>query len=157
MKALVTGGGGFVGSKVVEMLRERGDDVRTIARGAYPMLERLGAVHIRGDLADQKAVRDAVDGVDVVIHVAAKAGVWGDKAEYEQSNVDGTQNVIDACVERGVERLVMTSSPSVTFDGHDAKNANETLPYPSKHLYHYGRTKAEAERRVLKANATPHK
>lgn len=155
MRVLVTGGGGFVGSKVVEMLRQRGDDVRTVARGDYPALRALGAEHVRGDLGDKKTVYDAVDGCDVVIHVAAKAGVWGDAADYERSNVTGTQNIIDACVDKSVERLVMTSSPSVTFDGGDAKNADETLPYASKHLYHYGRTKAEAERRVLKANATP--
>ena len=129
--------------------------MRTLARGDHPALAALGCVQVRGDLADAKTVRDAVDGVECVIHVAAKAGVWGDAADYEATNVTGPQNVIDACVDNGVERLVMTSSPSVTFDGGDAENANETLPYASKHLYHYGRTKAEAERRVLRANATP--
>lgn len=157
MKALVTGGGGFVGFKLAQMLRARGDDVRTIARGAYPKLAEIGAEHVRGDLSDKAAARAAVAGVDVVFHVAAKAGVWGKAAEYETSNIDGTQHLLDACVDEGVGRFVMTSSPSVTFDGGDAKHADETLPYPSKHLYHYGRTKAEAERRVLRANATPHK
>jgi nucleoside-diphosphate-sugar epimerase len=51
-----------------------------------------------------------------------------------------------------VKRFVFTSSPSVTFDGGDAIHANESLPYPPKHLAHYPRTKAEAERRVLAAN-----
>ena len=157
MKALVTGGGGFVGFTVAKMLRARGDDVRTIARGHYPKLDHIGAVHIRGDLSDRKAAFDAVDGVDTVFHVAAKVGVWGDAADYQKSNVDATQHLIDACVEKGVERLVMTSSPSVTFGGGDAENADETLPYPSKHLCHYGRTKAEAERRVLRSNGTPHR
>jgi 2-alkyl-3-oxoalkanoate reductase len=157
VKALVTGGGGFVGFAVAKMLRARGDEVRTIARSAYPKLEEIGAEHVRGDLADKAAVRAAVEGVDVVFHVAAKAGIWGDAADYERSNVEGTQNLLDACVHEGVGRLVMTSSPSVTFDGGDAKNADESIPYPDKHLYHYGRTKAEAERRVLKANGTPHR
>lgn len=153
----MTGGGGFVGFEVARMLRARGDDVRTLARGDYPKLKDIGAEHVRGDLANKKDATDAVAGCDVVIHVAAKAGMWGAPADYEKSNITGTQNLLDACVEHGVGRLVMTSSPSVTFDGGDAKNANESLPYPKTHLYHYGRTKAEAERRVLKANATPHK
>ncbi len=157
MKVLVTGGGGFVGFKVVEMLRKRGDDVRVIARGEHPRVVGAGAELVRGDLADKEVAPAGVDGVDAVVHVAAKAGVWGDPADYERSNVTATQNVIDACVAAGVDRLVMTSSPSVTFHGGDTLNGDESLPYASKHLYHYGRTKAESERRVLKANATPHK
>lgn len=156
MKVLVTGGGGFVGFHIACMLRERGDEVRTIARGDYPKLVALGVEHIRGDIADKSAITAAAKGMDAVVHVAAKAGIWGKAAEYDKSNVDGTQHVIDACLENGVERLVMTSSPSVTFSGEDAKNANESLPYAQKHLYDYGRTKAEAERRVLAANGTPH-
>jgi nucleoside-diphosphate-sugar epimerase len=154
LKALVTGGGGFVGFALAKMLRARGDEVRTVARGAYPQLEGIGAVHIRGDLADPQVTREALDGVDTVFHVAAKAGVWGHRADYERSNVTATRTLLDACMAKGVKRLVMTSSPSVTFDGGHAKNATETLPYASKHLYHYGRTKAEAERMVLAANGT---
>jgi nucleoside-diphosphate-sugar epimerase len=71
--------------------------------------------------------------------------------------VQGTQHVIDACVENAVERLVYTSSSSVTFAGKDAVDADESMPYPKRHLYDYGRTKAEAERRVLVANGTPHR
>ncbi|MBI1949508.1 MAG: NAD-dependent epimerase/dehydratase family protein [Deltaproteobacteria bacterium] len=157
MKALVTGGGGFVGKELVRMLRARGDTVRVLARGDYPELRALGVETVRGDIADKAAVKQAALGMDVVFHVAAKAGIWGDAEEYEQSNVTGTQNVLDACVEGAVERLVYTSSSSVTFAGKDALDADESMPYPDKHLYDYGRTKAEAERRVLAANGTPHK
>jgi nucleoside-diphosphate-sugar epimerase len=157
MKALVTGGGGFLGKAIVRMLLQRGDDVLVLGRSAYPDVAAMGATCLRGDVADVAIVKEAVAGVDVVFHVAAKAGVWGDPGEYERANVDGTQNVIDACIARGVPRLVHTSSPSVTFDGGDAVGADERLPYPPTHLYHYGRTKAEAERRVLQANAQPHK
>jgi nucleoside-diphosphate-sugar epimerase len=157
MKALVTGGGGFLGKAIVRMLVARGDDVRVLGRSDYPDVAALGATCIKGDVADLRTVKDACNGVDVVFHVAAKAGVWGDPAEYERANVDGTQNVIDACLSRGVGRLVHTSSPSVTFDGGDAAGADESLPYPARHLYHYGRTKAEAERRVVQANAQPHR
>jgi nucleoside-diphosphate-sugar epimerase len=157
MKALVTGGGGFLGKAIVRMLIARGDVVSVLGRSDYPDVSALGATCIKGDVADAAIVKDAVADQDVVFHVAAKAGVWGKAADYDSANIDGTQNVIDACSLRGVPRLVHTSSPSVTFDGGDAKNADESLPYPAKHLYDYGRTKAEAERRVLAANAQPHK
>jgi nucleoside-diphosphate-sugar epimerase len=157
MKALVTGGGGFLGKAIVRMLVARGDDVRVLGRNDYPEVAALGATCIKGDVVDLPTVKDAVADRDVVFHVAAKAGVWGDPRDYERANVEGTQNVIDACLSRGVGRLVHTSSPSVTFDGGDAIGADERLPYPRSHLYHYGRTKAEAERRVLQANAQPHK
>jgi nucleoside-diphosphate-sugar epimerase len=156
-RALVTGGGGFLGAVLTKMLRERGDDVRVLARGDYPKLRELGVETVRGDVADAATARKAVAGCDVVFHVASKAGIWGDPLEYERSNVDGTQHIIDACVEQGVERLVYTSSSSVVFSGGELIGGNESLPYPKSHLYEYGRTKAEAERRVLKANATPHK
>lgn len=152
MKILVTGAGGFVGGVITRMLRARGDEVRTVARGDYPELIKLGCEHHRGDLADPAVAQAAVAGRDAVIHVAAKAGVWGKAGDYESSNITATQHLLDACVQHGVKRFVFTSSPSVTFDGGDAKNANESLPSPAKHLAHYPRTKAEAERRVLAAN-----
>lgn len=152
MKVLVTGAGGFVGGVVARMLRARGDEVRTVARGDYPELTKLGCTQVRGDLSEAKVAQEAAAGVDAIIHVAAKAGVWGKAAEYESSNVTATQNLLDAAAQHGVKRFVFTSSPSVTFDGGDALHANESLPYPAKHLTHYPRTKAEAERRVLAAN-----
>jgi nucleoside-diphosphate-sugar epimerase len=156
MKVLVTGAGGFVGGVVARMLRARGDEVRTVARGDYPALTALGCTHVRGDLSQAGVAEAAIGDADTVIHVAAKAGMWGPAAEYEASNITATQRLLDACVARGVSSLVFTSSPSVTFDGGDAKGADESLPYPATFLAHYPRTKAEAERRVLAANGTPH-
>ncbi len=150
--ALVTGGGGFMGKALVLMLRARGDDVRVLARGDYPDLREVGVQTLRGDIVDAAAVREAVAGTDVVFHVAAKASMWGKPSEYEAANVDGTQHVLDACVAAGTTRLVHTSSPSVTFDGNDSVNADESLPYPARQPYPYPRTKAEAERRVLAAH-----
>lgn len=152
MKALVTGGGGFLGSRIVDQLLARGDPVRVCARGAYPELEHRGVSFVRGDLAVPKVAQEAVAGCDVVFHVAAKAGIAGPLADYWRANVLATLNVIDACRRAGVRKLVYTSSPSVVFDGRDMENANESVPYPAEHHGHYPRTKAEAERLVLKAD-----
>ena len=153
MKALVTGGGGFLGGVIVRMLRERGDEVRSFSRGEYPALAAVGAEQVRGSLEDRDAVVAAAAGCDLVFHVAAKAGIWGSYHDFYQANVVGTENVIAACLHNGINRLVYTSSPSVVFDGSDVEGGNESLPYPDSYEAHYPATKAMAEQSVLAANS----
>lgn len=153
MKVLVTGGSGFLGGVIVRMLRERGDEVRSFSRGEHPSLAALGVEQIRGGLDDKNAVIAAAKGCDLVFHVAAKAGVWGSYHDFYQTNVVGTQNVVAACRQNGISKLVYTSSPSVVFDGNDVEGGNETLPYPPRHEAHYPATKALAEQLVLAANS----
>lgn len=152
MKTLVTGGGGFLGKAIVERLLARGDEVRVLARGAYPELEEMGAETIRGDVADAEVVDRAVAGVDVVFHVAAKAGVWGKYEEFYRANVEGTRVIIEACKKHGVNKLVYTSSPSVIGGSEDLLGVDESVEYPTRYLAHYPATKAEAERMVMAAN-----
>ena len=153
MKALVTGGGGFLGKTIVKMLVERGDEVTTFQRGQYPELDKLGVKSVRGDLAtDTTALTDAVEGCDIVFHVAAKAGVWGTYQQYQNANITGTLNVINACKEKHVKHLVYTSSPSVVFSGKNEDGIDESTKYPVKYLTHYPKTKAIAEQTVLQAN-----
>uniref|UniRef100_C6E976 3-beta hydroxysteroid dehydrogenase/isomerase n=1 Tax=Geobacter sp. (strain M21) TaxID=443144 RepID=C6E976_GEOSM len=152
MKALVTGGGGFLGSAIVRQLLARGDQAVSFSRGEYPELAALGVEQRRGDLSDLEAVAEAARGCDVVFHVAGKAGIWGKFEEYYLANVTGTENVIEACRRLGIERLVHTSSPSVVFDGSDVEGGNESLPYPAHFEAHYPHTKALAEQAVLAAN-----
>ncbi|MEE9294120.1 MAG: NAD-dependent epimerase/dehydratase family protein [Phycisphaerae bacterium] len=152
MKALVTGGGGFLGRAVVEQLLARGDQVRSLARGDYPDLEAMGVEVIRGDIRNAEAVRKACADCDVVFHVAGKSGFWGDYAQYYEPNVRGTQNVLAGCRACGVGRLVHTSSPSVVFDWRDMEGVDESVPYPRKYVSTYSETKAIAERAVLAAN-----
>jgi 2-alkyl-3-oxoalkanoate reductase len=153
MKALVTGGGGFLGSVIVRMLRERGDEVVSFSRAAYPLLAALGVTQLRGDIADQRAVTAAAQGCDTVFHVAAKAGIWGPYDDYYAANVTGTESVLAACLAHGIKRLVATGSPSVIFDGGDIEGGNESLPYPDHYAAHYPLTKMLAERLVLQANS----
>ncbi len=153
VKALVTGGGGFLGKVIVRMLREQGTGVRSFSRGKYPELALLGAEQATGDLADQDAVMRAARGCDIVFHVAAKAGIWGDPAEYHHANVTGTKNVIAACKALGIDRLVYTGSPSVVFDGQDLEGGDESLPYPDRYEAEYPKTKALAEQIVLAADS----
>ena len=152
MKALVTGGGGFLGQAIVRALRQRGTGVRSFSRHAHDGLQALGVEQLRGDIADPGAVSAAVQGCEIVYHVAARPGIWGNYEDYHLPNVAGTQNVIDACRAHAVRRLVYTSSPSVVFDGRDMEGVDESAPYPAHYEAHYPRTKALAEQLVRAAN-----
>lgn len=154
MKALVTGGGGFLGGVIARMLRERGIAVRSFSRSEYPALTLLGVEQVHGDLGDREAVIRAAQGCDIVYHVAAKAGVWGAYADFHRANVIGTAHVIEACRVNGIPRLVHTSSPSVVFDGSDIEGGDESLPYPPSYKAHYPHTKAMAEQMVIAANSS---
>lgn len=153
MKILVTGGGGFVGGYVVDRLLARGYSVRSIGRSPQPQLEAKGVEVVCGDLTDAAVVSTACEGVDAVFHVAARAGVWGSWESYYQPNVVGTRNVVSACREQGVSRLVYTSTPSVVFNGEPISGGDETLPYGKNWLCHYAHTKAIAEEEALAANS----
>jgi len=150
---LVTGGGGFLGFAIVEQLVERGDKVTSFSRGNYPHLRSLGAKQVRGDLTDHKKVKDACKGKDIVYHVAAKPGVWGAYDDYYKPNVIGTRNVLKACKECKVTRLVYSSSASVVFSGGSIEGGDESIPYPENPRSNYTGTKAIAEKAVLKADS----
>ena len=146
------GGGGFLGGRIVQKLRQRGDTVRSFTRTVYPWLNDLGVEQIQGDLSDVNAVSQAVAGCDVVFHVAAKAGVWGRYQDYYQTNTVGTRNVMTACKTQRVPRLVYTSTPSVVHAGCSVEGGHESLPYPKWFAAEYPASKAIAEQAVLAAN-----
>ena len=152
MKALVTGGGGFLGGHIVEMLHQRGDDVTVLGRRPYPHLAEKGIATVQTDLCDAEAVATACEGMDVVFHVAAVTHLWGRRAPMWATNVDGTRHVIAGCRRHCVRRLVFTSTPSVVFGDEALCGVDESQPYPTRYLAHYPASKAEAERLVLQAN-----
>lgn len=152
MKALVTGGGGFLGRVIVEKLLARGDSVRVLGRHIYTDLAERGVETVVTDIRNTRGVRNACKGVDAVFHVASKVGIWGRWEDYYKTNVIGTENVIRACKKHGVKKLIYTSTPSVVFGGGDLENADESSPYPTRYNCHYSASKAEAEKRVLAQN-----
>lgn len=152
MKALVTGGGGFLGGAIVRKLLDRGVAVRSFTRSAYPWLAELGVEQVHGTLGKLDDVQRAACGCDVVFHAAAKAGVWGRYDEFFRTNVTGTENVLTACKANGVRKLVYTSTPSVCHGGGDLEGVNESVPYATHFSCHYPATKAKAEAMVLAAN-----
>jgi len=148
MKVLVTGGGGFIGERLVKRLVARGDEVRSFSRGKYAALSALGVEQLQGELGDREAVVDAARSCELVFHVGAKAGVWGRAEDFHTANVLGTRNVAEACRVNRISKLVFTSSPSVVFGGGDLEGVDESVPYPDHFIADYPRTKAQAEREL---------
>jgi nucleoside-diphosphate-sugar epimerase len=154
MKVLVTGGGGFLGGALCRGLLARGDTPVSFQRRRSAVLDAMGVEQRLGDLADAQAVSRACEGVDAVLHNAAKAGQWGSRESYFSANVSGTENVIAACRARGIARLVYTSTPSVTHSGRTpVQGGNEAnTPYGEHFKAWYPASKKVAEQRLLAAN-----
>ncbi len=151
-RALVTGGGGFVGSYIVKQLLAKNVETLVIGRNSYPAIESLGATCITGDICDLSFMKKNIQNVDTVFHVAALAGIWGKWKDYYRINVLGTENIVKACKANKVARLVYTSTPSVVFNGDDIVHGDEKLPYASKPLCHYAKSKIIAEKLVLEGS-----
>lgn len=129
MKVLVTGATGFIGSHLLDTLVERGDEVRILARCGEDVkrLAQAGVKVYCGDLTDRPSVEAAVDGVERVLHCAARTGPWGSQVEYEIANVHGLKTLVEAAMAADVRRIVHVSS--ITVHGLDVGGtADETAP-----------------------------
>jgi nucleoside-diphosphate-sugar epimerase len=151
--AFVTGGSGYIGTRLIQALRARGDAVYALARSdkAAKRITNAGAEPVKGDIEDPEAVRDGMRGAEVVFHLAAKTDDWARPALFEKDNVEGTKNVLWAMPYAGVERIVHVSPLGVLWNGAPVLNADETLPTPLKASGWYLRSKLDAEREVLAA------
>ncbi|RUS29130.1 3-beta hydroxysteroid dehydrogenase/isomerase family-domain-containing protein [Jimgerdemannia flammicorona] len=152
---LVIGGEGFLGRHVVEQIRARNDG-STIA--VFDIIQRTNEKDVRyfkGDLREYDVVYAALDGITAVIHTASPPHVSGPNPPrdlYFGINVKGTGNVIKACQERGITKLVVTSSGSVISTGKAMVNVDESAPYPPVAIDVYTESKIEGEKLVLAAN-----
>ena len=152
-RVVVLGGSGFVGRALVRSLVGEGIETAVVARRVFPEVEGLGIRFISGDIGAVDFLKNSLAGYDTVIHLASKSGIWGDKNEYYQTNVVGTQNVLAACHANNVAALVYGSTPSVVYQKDDLCGVNERTPYARKFLCHYAWSKALAEKMVLAANS----
>jgi nucleoside-diphosphate-sugar epimerase len=149
MLIFVTGGSGFIGGHIIEALVRAGHTVRALARSASSRaaVEALGAEAVRGELGQIPA--DVLAGADAVIHAAAHVEQWGDPADFERVNIEGTRQLLDAAEHASVRRFIHISSEAVLFAGQDMRDLDEAAPYPIHHPFLYPRTKAAAEQLVL--------
>jgi len=151
MKALVTGGTGFVGAWVARLLHERGHSVRVLHRPSSKRqaLEGVAYESALGDVTDPDSLMAACQGCDWVFHVAAVADYWrADDAYLQRVNVDGTRHVLEAARAAGVGRVVFTSS-AAAVGFHQERPSNEDDPFnlPPRR-FPYGHSKWLAEQIV---------
>ncbi len=153
-KVLVTGGTGFIGHYLVDRLAEMGNEVRVLARNTSNVSRlnnKKNVKVVRGDLCNIDSLEVAVNGVDIVYHLGAKLHVPLNSKDPElySVNVEGTKNLLNACVSKGVSKFVFFSSTAVCF-GSDSKVMDESTPFSP--MGRYGECKIKAGKLVQEYN-----
>lgn len=152
---LVTGGAGHLGNVLVRALLDRGEKVRVLVLPGEDVssLEGLDCEKVEGNVLDPNKLRLAMEGVDIVYHMAALVAITSDMYELMYKvNVEGTRNVIAACREMGVRRLVYTSSIHALGRPEEGTTVDETIEFDQTNPSGaYDRTKAIASTLVLEA------
>ncbi len=147
MKALVTGGTGFLGGHLALRLRDLGWEVTATGRSeeAGRRLEQAEIRFVRADLDDGPRMMQLCAGQDAVFHCGALSAAWGKYADFYASNVKGTSHVAEGCLRHEVGRMIHVSTPSVYFGGSHRLNVKECEPLPVRQASAYARTKRMAE------------
>lgn len=152
MKALVTGGSGFIGSNVSKMLLSKGVDVvvfDNLSSGNYDNIRDLNVTFIKGDILDRDAISNACEGVDVVFHLAASVGRQRsiDHPQLDSEiNLIGTINVLEGMRKHGVKKIVYSSSAAI-FGELLSPEIDENHPQNADSPY--GVSKLAAEKMIL--------
>lgn len=141
MHSLLTGSSGYIGSRLVTRLSQKGHTIRGVDRDDRKVNGLSTFVH--GDLCELSVAREAVDGVDQILHLAAAKGDWGiSREEYYRDNLEATRKLIEAGVENGVKDWVFYSTVSTLGPHHEA--VGEEADFNA--INPYGASKAEAEK-----------
>ncbi|MCU1510842.1 MAG: nucleoside-diphosphate sugar epimerase [Arthrobacter sp.] len=151
MRVLVTGASGLLGGEVARLLVRQGHDVATFQRRPSGV---DGAIDFRGSLTDIAVLREAVQGAEGIIHLAAKVSFTGRAAEFDEVNVEGTRRLLHLARAAGVRDVVFVSSPSVANSGAAIAGLGAEPADPDHAHGDYSRTKAEAELLALAADAS---
>ncbi|MCF6170741.1 MAG: NAD-dependent epimerase/dehydratase family protein [Bacteroidales bacterium] len=152
-KTLVTGGTGLAGYNIILALLKRKRKVKALVRSIEKGQRLLpGEVElVAGDITNKESVRQALKGCDRIYHAAGYPEQWlKDPAIFERVNVEGTQNVLDAAIESGIEKMIYTSTIDV-FEAKEGELFDESHIDPNPKGTHYERSKQEADRRAVKA------
>lgn len=159
MKALVTGGTGFVGGAILRALRKRDISVRVFARKASKIehLKPMGVEFAYGDLSDRQSIEKALVGCDVLFHAAALYDLWGvSEKELMDAACEGTRNVLEAALLAGTGKVVYTST-AVIIGERKGEVGLESTVHRGYFLSTYERAKYEAEQvgLVLRGEGAP--
>jgi dihydroflavonol-4-reductase len=156
VRAFVTGGTGFIGGRLVKKLRDRGDSVVALVRSPDKALEleRMGCELVQGDLTDLDAIGRGLEGADIAFHGAAIYKVGIPKSDHEHmydTNVRGTERVLDAAIEARTPRIVYVSTVNVFGNTHGeiVNESYERSTAGNGFLSYYDQTKYEAHQAAV--------
>lgn len=152
-RTLVTGATGFIGSHVVALLVQRGDEVHATVRPSsrFDALEELGVRPVRADILDRRSIRRAMRGVDRVFHVAGVTELNASRARTFSLNVEGMRIVLEEALRAGVERAVYTSSVVAIGPAPAGQSADESSAWEAgRYAIPYLDAKHEAETAALR-------
>lgn len=149
MKILITGARGLLGSAVAQEVVRRGHECVVVQRNPCGV---SGVTEYLDDLSDPKHSEKWIQGVDSVIHLAAKVSVTGSESDFYRTNVEATRNLLEISQSEGVRRFIFASSPSVAHTGKPLIGVG-ALPADPQHAHgYYSKTKGLAEQLVVAAN-----
>ena len=151
MKVLVTGTGSLLLGGIASEILRRGDEVVCLQRRPAAFEGHQNAHEVLADVCDADAVALAAKGCDAIIHGAARVGVVGSQKEFYDTNVRGTENILQATQQHTISRLVFVSTPSVAHTGHSLVGAPAGEAEIGRSRSYYAESKAIAERTVLNA------
>jgi dihydroflavonol-4-reductase len=153
--AVVTGATGHLGNVLVRHLRAAGIPTKALVRPSSPLMpiEGLDVEIVRGDVTDPESLRRAFEGADVVFHLAGLISITaGREAQLQHTNVEGTKNVVEACIAAKVRRLVYTSSVHALTEPGTGGVLDERGGFNPDTAYGpYGKSKAAASKLVTEA------
>lgn len=151
-KVAITGGSGHLGNCLIEQLLQQGFAINALFTRNEPILSNPNLTWIQGDITDSHVIQNLVEDCDYMIHSAGMICI-GDKnpEEVYRVNVNGTETVVDACVQKKNIKLVHISSSNAVQEGFKNEIFDETRPYKTDEDFAYPYTKAQAEKYVLRA------
>ena len=141
MRVFVTGASGYIGKYLLDQLVEHGHEIKALTRQSSIKVKDVE--NINGDLLKPESFNSALNGVDAVFHNAAYVKDWGKKSEFYRNNIEGTKNIAEACNEKGVEKIIYTSSAGV----YGFPNINDEIKenFPKNPLITYQKSKLDGE------------
>ena len=152
MRIFITGASGFVGGAAARYFAQN-HDVLAMSRSekSDAAINQSGAKPVRCALGD--VTPEQLEGVDAIIHAAAKVEPWGPWDDFWRLNVGGTKQLLEVARDAGVKTFVHIGTEASVFHGQDMRNIDESEPLALRSPYPYSRTKAHAEKAVLEASA----
>ena len=148
MRVLITGATGFLGKYIIEEFAKHNCKIIAFGRNADIGKSLENCTFVQGDFTNYREINNATKGVDVVIHAGALCTVWGNWQDFYNTNVLGTKNVLNACLENSIKKFVFVSSSSVYSCPHDRLNIKENEVDETNDLNFYIKTKIMAEKLI---------